>query len=209
MQEPMERSSAARANLLYRDGEVRHYPSFFPERQSDALLKELVSQLPWAQEVALMFGRRVALPRLTAWFGPVEYAYSGVLHPARELVPVLERIRNAIEPVSGPEDSVLANLYRDGRDSVSWHADDEALWGDRPTIASVSFGASRRFLLRHRMGGEKVEVVLGHGSVLLMAGVTQHHWVHCVPKTTTTLGPRVNLTFRRVAGAVDRSQPRS
>ena len=100
---------------------------------------------------------------------------------------------------SCPFNSVLINLYRDGRDSVSWHADDEPVLGRNPVIASISLGAVRRFRFRHRASGETVSVDLPHGSCLVMRAETQHHWVHMLPKTARPVGPRINLTFRRIA----------
>lgn len=186
-------------DLLPCDGTATYHQAFFAPREADRLFEELSSEVAWAQERARLFGRELPLPRLTAWYGPVPYAYSGVVHPPAAMPPVVEAIRSAIAPLAPAMDCVLANRYRDGRDSVSWHADDEAIWGEEPTIASVSFGARRRFVFRHRQSGEKVAVELGHGSLLLMAGSSQRCWLHAVPKTGRAVGERVNLTFRRLA----------
>jgi len=143
------------------------------------------------------------MPRLIAMYGPVGYRYSGVVHPPRALSPVLEAIRGRVEEVSGLAfNSVLANLYRDGRDSVGWHRDSDYAHGGQPDIASVSFGATRRFELRDRAGRARATVDLESGSLLLVSGDAVARWWHRVPKTARAVGPRVNLTFRHmVAGA--------
>jgi alkylated DNA repair dioxygenase AlkB len=194
-----ETKIGAARNLLPCDGEAFYHPRFFPPAEASELFAELLASLAWRQEEAVLFGRRVPLPRLTAWYGPCPYAYSGVLHAARPLAPTLRRIATALAPLAPGVDSVLANRYRTGRDSVSWHSDGEALWGDLPTIASVSFGAERRFSLRHNASRARVDVLLEHGSVLLMAGACQQAWKHCVPKASAVT-ERVNLTFRTLAG---------
>jgi len=142
---------------------------------------------------------RVAIPRLTAWHGEKGYVYSGIrLEPAPWNEPLLELEAIAEELAWAPFNSVLLNLYRDGRDSVSWHADNEPGLGYNPVIASVSLGAQRRFQLRHRRSGARVSLDLPHGSCLIMAGATQHHWLHQLPKTARPVGPRINLTFRHM-----------
>ncbi len=192
----------APANLLPFDGDVRYYPDWFAE-DADELFEALVDGLMWAQAHARFFGKPVPLPRLTAWYGPVEYRYSGVRHPARPFVPVLSRIAAAIEPIAPGMDCVLGNRYRTGADSVGWHTDGEELWGPRPTIASVSFGASRRFVLKHRSSKRIVDIELSHGSVLVLSGTTQSHWLHALPRTAKPVGERVNLTYRRLASATE------
>lgn len=185
-------------NLVGRDGLVIYHPGFFAPARADELFARCQNELVWGQEVARLFGRNMPLPRLTAWYGPIRYAYSGVLHPPRAMAPVLADILGAIEALAPKMDCVLANYYRSGRDSVSWHADDEAEWGSDPVIASVSFGATRRFALRHRESAERVVVELEHNSLLIMAGATQRCWQHAILKTNREVGARINLTFRRL-----------
>ena len=133
-------------------------------------------------------------------YGPVGYRYSGVVHPPRRLTPLLEAIRVRVEDLAGlPFNSVLANLYRDGRDSVGWHRDSDYAHGGQPDIASVSFGATRRFEVRDETGRARSAVDLESGSVLLITGEAIARWWHRVPKTTRPVGPRVNLTFRHMA----------
>lgn len=187
------------ANLLPRDGVVHYVPGFLGRARADALLDDLLDTLAWRAETALLFGRRVALPRLTAWYGPVDYAYSGVVHRAAPLPEPLRALGAELDAVVPGLDCVLANRYRDGRDHVGFHADDEPLWGDQPAIASLSLGGTRRFVLKHRHGTERLVVPLEHGSLLVMSGRTQECWLHAVARTATAVGERVNLTFRRLA----------
>ncbi len=157
-----------------------------------------------------MFGRPVRVPRLVAWHGdPVAvYTYSGTEHRPLPWTPVLVRVRRRVEALTGHEfNAVLLNLYRDGRDGMGWHSDDEPELGPEPVVASASFGATRRFCLRHRRRREsRLDLPLGHGSLLLMHGATQRHWLHAVPKTRAPVGPRVNLTFRTVRPAPPRDR---
>lgn len=187
-------------NLLPRDGEVVLYEQGVSRAAVDRLFEVLLRQTDWRQETATVMGRKVAVPRLTAWYGAAGYVYSGIRHqPAPWTEPLLELKGTAETLASEAFNSVLLNLYRDGRDSVSWHADNEPGLGRNPVIASLSLGASRRFQLRHRQSGERVALELSHGSCLVMAGATQHHWLHQIPKTARPVGARINLTFRRMS----------
>ena len=185
------------------DGEVIVYPSFFAELESDRLFKQLLSTTYWRQDRIKMFGKEVDLPRLTAWYGDEgkSYKYSGIkMNPdvwTPTLLLIKERVKKAIKLNF---DSVLINLYRHGKDYMSWHSDDELELGKNPIIASVSFGATRRFQLRHKSNKDldTVELSLTHGSLIIMKGSTQHFWKHQVPKTTKVSTPRINLTFRTI-----------
>jgi alkylated DNA repair dioxygenase AlkB len=164
-----------------------------------ALLYEHCMQaFPWMQSKIQLFGRRIPIPRLNAWFGDSGYSYSGTSFEAREWTPELLTVKHNIEHASQLTlNSMLANLYRDGSDSMGWHSDDEASLGPRPQIASLSLGASRRFLLRDKKTKKiKREVLLHDGSLLLMLGDTQIDWQHSLPKSTKVVEPRINLTFR-------------
>jgi alkylated DNA repair dioxygenase AlkB len=180
---------------------VTHYPCFFAPDVADELFQAVLATTPWEQHEVIMFGERHAVPRLESWHGDPEahYAYSGI-----DLVPVpwtppLRQVRDGIAPaMGGPANGVLCNLYRDGADKVGWHADDEPELGDQPVIGSVSFGATRRFRLRPAGGGTVTALDLEHGSLLVMAGATQHRFVHELAKTGKSVGRRVNLTYRRV-----------
>jgi alkylated DNA repair dioxygenase AlkB len=174
----------------------------FDAAASDAYLAALHDGLDWEAQQFTMYGRTVPMPRLIAMYGPVGYRYSGVVHPPRALTPDLDAVRRRVEEVvRRPFNSVLANLYRDGRDSVGWHRDSDYAHGGQPDIASVSFGATRRFELHDRERGTRVAVDLASGSVLVMSGAAIARWWHRIAKTARPVGPRVNLTFRHmVAG---------
>lgn len=146
-------------------------------------------------------GKEVPAPRLTAWHGErgCHYRYSGRLHLPAPWTPTLEYLRRRIEETTGQRfNAVLANLYRDGRDGVGWHADNERELGPDPVVASISLGAPRRFRFRSKDRTRRLDMMLEHGSLLLMAEGTQTAWEHCLPRSTRAVGMRVNLTFRRV-----------
>lgn len=172
----------------------------------DALMQE--GAVAWRQDRMMMYGRQVAIPRLNAWYGDpgLDYSYSGIPMAPRPWSPLLRQIRRQVSVTAGEAfTSALINLYRDGRDSVAWHADDEPELGHRPVIASVSLGAAREFQMRHRCyrdnGLPVYKIMLKPGSLLLMRGDTQHNWLHQVPKRSlrNVPGPRINLTFRKIA----------
>jgi alkylated DNA repair dioxygenase AlkB len=184
------------------DGEARYWPEGFERADATALFDALRAGIAWREEEILMFGRRVPVPRRVAWHGDpgARYIYSGTVHEPLPWTPELATIRERVIRLTGaPYNAVLLNLYRDGRDGMGWHADDEPELGPDPVIASVSLGATRRFCLRHRhRKALRLDLPLAHGSVLCMSGATQHHWVHALPKTAAAVGERINLTFRRL-----------
>ena len=181
------------------DGTCRYTPQLFDAAECDRILAVLLREAAWKQEHIRMFGRQLPMPRLTAWYGDAgkTYRYSGLLNEPLPWFSELARLRELVAGVAGTGfNSVLMNQYRDGADSMSWHTDDEPELGRNPTIASLSFGAERNFLLKHVGTSERAGFALGHGSLLIMEGPLQHHWVHRVPKTSRVVGVRVNLTFR-------------
>ncbi len=177
--------------------------NFFDAAASLAHLDGLIAELAWEEQRFTIYGRTVPMPRLIAMYGPVGYRYSGVVHPPCPLTPRLQAIRRHVEAATGTRfNSVLANLYRDGRDSVGWHRDSDYAHGGQPDIASLSFGATRRFEVRDAEGRSRAAVDLESGSLLLITGEAIDRWHHRLAKTTRPVGPRVNLTFRHmVAGA--------
>lgn len=195
-------------NLVPVDGEVFYYPSIFSQVESANIFSHLVNEIVWKQEPILIFGKSVMQPRLTSWYGDEgkEYSYSGITMKPSPWTPTLFEIKQRVESLSGIQfNSALLNQYRDGKDSVGWHRDDEKELGKNPTIASVNFGATRRFLFRHRSDKTlKTSIELQDGSLLLMAGETQHHWYHSIPKTRKFVGPRINITFRVIAHAINK-----
>ena len=183
------------------DGDVLFFEHLFDRAESDRLYQELHTAIQWQQDKIELYGRTIDLPRLTAWYGDPgkSYTYSGILMRPHAWTRNLLRIKKRIEEEVEVEfSSVLLNLYRTGRDSVGWHSDNERELGRNPVIGSVSFGETRMFQMRHltRKKLSRVEIPLGHGSLLLMKGTTQHDWEHQVPKTAQTVEPRINLTFR-------------
>ncbi|MFY9307436.1 MAG: alpha-ketoglutarate-dependent dioxygenase AlkB [Bacteroidia bacterium] len=183
------------------DADIVFYKHFFTNHQSDELFGKLKENIRWQQDKIKLYGKIIDLPRLTAWYGGKAYGYSGITMPVHPFTDELLLIKSAIEKAADVKfTGVLLNYYRNGNDSVSWHSDDEKELGKNPIIASVSFGATRTFQLRHktRKDLEKPAVSLSHGSLLLMKGSTQHFWEHQVPKISKPTGPRINLTFRNI-----------
>jgi alkylated DNA repair dioxygenase AlkB len=195
---PLPSTEAQRLDLP--DADVRLWPQALPQEEADAWFSTLRAGIDWRQEDILIFGERRRVPRLVAWHGDpgTTYTYSGTAHEPSSWTAELQSIRTSVEALSGYRyNSVLLNRYRDGRDGMGWHADDEPELGLNPVIASVSLGATRRFCLRHRRHKDrKLDLLLPHGSLLCMGGATQHHWVHALPKTRRPVGERINLTFR-------------
>ena len=187
------------------DADVRLWPQALARDEADALFAALRADIPWQEEDILIFGERRRVPRLVSWHGDpgTAYSYSGTAHEPRPWTSHLQSLRQRVQSLTGHEyNSVLLNLYRDGQDSMGWHADDEPELGRNPAIASVSLGATRRFKLRHRrLRDAAVTLDLAHGDVLLMAAATQHTCVHSVPKTARPVGERINLTWRCVRPA--------
>lgn len=191
-------SSKVGLNVI-ENGEYIFIPKFFDQLQSDLLFKNLREQISWKQESMNMYGKKVNFPRLTSWYGDNDkpYSFSGItlnqLPWSEELLVIRDKIIPEADVIFN---SVLLNLYRDGNDSISWHTDAEKELGRNPVIASVNFGATRLFQLRHIKTKEKLEINLTHGSLLIMKGELQHFWQHQVPKTNNKVAERINLTFR-------------
>lgn len=186
---------------VIKNGEYLFYPDFFSKSEGDFFLQGLRTDIEWKQESMNMYGKQVNFPRLTAWYGDNDkpYSFSGITLKPKVWTKELVEIKEKIEPVSNTRfNSVLLNLYRNGNDSISWHTDAEKELGINPIIASVNFGATRKFQLRHIKTKEKLEIELTHGSLLIMKGELQHFWQHQVPKTSQTVSERINLTFRAI-----------
>ncbi|MFD0766773.1 alpha-ketoglutarate-dependent dioxygenase AlkB family protein [Mucilaginibacter lutimaris] len=178
-------------------------PGFFTRDESDDLMQRLKATIQWKQETIQMYGRLLNTPRLTAWYGDNSktYAFSGKKYDPYPWTPELLLIKQRVDEAAGITfNSVLLNDYRNGNDSVAWHADDEPELGLNPIIASVSFGQVRRFDVRHKQNHKlKYSVELEHGSLLIMKGDLQHNWEHQVPKSTKAIKERINLTFRVIS----------
>ncbi len=170
-----------------------------------ALFRAVEAEADWHCEDITIFGRTHAMPRLICWMGDMPYRYSGLTHAPAPFSPAVQAARSVAEKLSEAHfNGVLLNLYRDDRDSMGWHADDEASLGLEPVIASVSLGAVRRmrFKPKPHVNGEAFGVDLPAGSLLVMKGETQANWLHAVPKTAKPVGPRINLTFRKIVAGV-------
>jgi alkylated DNA repair dioxygenase AlkB len=182
------------------DADVRYYPCFFDPKTSDRYFETILRETAWEQRVLQVYGQRRPEPRLTAWYGDegAVYSYSGTTRHPKPWTLLLCEIKQRVEETAGVRyNSLLLNQYRDGSDSVGWHSDAESSLGRNPSIASVSFGAVRSFHLRHRQDKQLWHKMhLEHGSLLVMQGPTQHYWQHQVPKTSSAVWPRINLTFR-------------
>lgn len=207
--------AGAPRELLPHDGSALLHEGVWAPDEAEALLATLRATLAWESRRLFIFGRWVDEPRRSAWYGDpgARYHYSGTRLEPLPWTPELERVRLVAQRcaaaagtacaaggAAAPFNSVLANLYRDGDDTMGWHADDEPELGTAPVIASVSLGAERRFDLRHRRTRETVRTVLPSGSVLVMSGATQRHWVHAVPRQARVRGARINLTYRTIVG---------
>ncbi len=184
------------------DGELYYWPHFLSPRKADRLFDRLNSKIPWQHEPVTVFGKSYLQPRLTSLHSSTDktYTYSQLtLHPqpmTPDLVSVLEKIQSHY---AHDFNTVLLNLYRNGQDSNGWHADNEKELGKHPIIASVSLGEARIFHLKHRQDTtQRLKLNLTHGSLLVMAGALQEHWLHQLPKTARAIGPRINLTFRKL-----------
>ncbi|MBY0066662.1 alpha-ketoglutarate-dependent dioxygenase AlkB family protein [Empedobacter falsenii] len=181
------------------NGSYIYIDNFFNRIEADFFLNDFINNIVWEQQSMNMYGKIIPFPRLTTWYGDNDkpYTFSGITlqpHPWNES---LLKIKSRIEPLSGVNfNSVLLNRYRDGNDSISWHTDAEKELGNNPVIASVNFGEERVFQLKHKDTGERIDIPLKHGSLLIMMGELQHFWKHQVPKSKKTMKERVNLTFR-------------
>ena len=185
------------------DAEIRFYENFFDQSECELLFKNLVEKVNWRNDKIKIFNKEVSIPRLSSWYGNagLSYSYSGLKLEPNEWNEELLIIKEKIENHLGIQfNSVLINLYRDGKDSMGWHKDDEKELGINPIIASVSLGQERPFQLKHihnKVHGTKT-IQLSDGSLLLMQGATQHFWKHQIPKTSRQIKPRINLTFRTI-----------
>jgi alkylated DNA repair dioxygenase AlkB len=177
-------------------------PDWLPHDQASDLFAALSTEIAWEIHRIRMFGREVDSPRLSSWIGDpgTAYRYSGTRFEPRPWPPALASVRARLSNELGVTfNSMLANRYRDGRDSMGWHSDAEPELGLRPVIASISLGATRRFILKHRHEGQlKREFALPHGSLLVMRGDTQRNYRHALPRTARPVQERINLTFRRI-----------
>ena len=188
-------------NKLPFDGELYLVEGFYQTDDAQKLFDDLLAKLAWQEEQIFVYGRWVKVPRLMCWYGDEGacYQYSGVTHQPLSWIEPLLSAKHKIEAYhNGSFNSVMANLYRNGSDSMGCHADDEKELGNKPLIASLSLGEQRLLKFRHQKSKEVLDVMLGHGDLLLMAGDIQHYWKHELPKTKKQKAERINLTFRKI-----------
>jgi len=182
------------------DSDILYIPKFIGAFEADTYFETFKNTIPWQQDDIKVFGKVYAQPRLTALFGNNRkpYSYSNITMQPHQFTKELLEIKEHIETKSQVEfTTCLLNLYRDGKDSNGWHADNEKELGQNPVIASITLGQERYFHLKHRtQKALKHKILLEHGSLLLMSGETQHHWLHQIPKTAKPIKERINLTFR-------------
>lgn len=186
------------------DGLLFYAPAFIGKAESDICIPLLQQQIAWRQETIRIFGKSYLTPRLTAWVGDAgkSYSYSGLKLQPGQWTELLLALKLKVETTTGYGfNSVLLNWYRNGNDSMGWHSDDEKELGRNPVIASLSFGAPRTFRFRNKTNHKNsVGLTLENGSLLLMAGTLQHHWQHCLPRSSRQMNDRINLTFRTIVG---------
>jgi alkylated DNA repair dioxygenase AlkB len=188
-------------NLLPKDGTVHYYGKVFSKETSDLYYDYLLNRIPWEHDEAVIFGELILTKRKVAWFGEksFEYTYSKRTRLAKIWTPELLELRQKCEEISGETyNSCLLNLYHDGSEGMAYHSDGEKDLKKHGAIASLTFGAERKFLFKHKTTQEKIELFLENGSLLVMKGTTQDHWLHRLPPTTKVKTPRVNLTFRTI-----------
>lgn len=188
-------------NILPFDGEVIYYGKVFTTEQADVYLKILTDTIAWKQDEVMMFGKHIITKRKAAWYAqqPINYTYSKVTKVALPFTPELTKLNATAADISCETyNACLLNLYHNGGEAMGWHSDDEKEIVKHSTIASFSFGAERKFSFRHRQTKETVSIMLEHGSLLIMKGVTQTYWLHKLHATKTVQLPRINLTFRKM-----------
>jgi alkylated DNA repair dioxygenase AlkB len=188
-------------NLLPFDGQVDYYGSVMAAADAQRYMEYLLAGIEWRHDEAVIFGRRIITKRKVAWYGDgdYDYTYSGVVHQALPWTVELLELKELTEDLTGASyNSCLLNLYHDGEEGMAWHSDAEKELAPGGAIASLSFGAERRFLFRHKETKRQVELTLAAGSLLVMKGATQDRWLHSLPKMKRVTRPRVNLTFRTI-----------
>ncbi|MFB5944777.1 alpha-ketoglutarate-dependent dioxygenase AlkB family protein [Albibacterium profundi] len=188
-------------NLLPRDGTVNYYGRLFSQQEADNYLDSLLKTIEWRNDEAIILGKKIITKRKVAWYGerPFEYTYSNTTKRALQWTDDLLTLKKVIESETGDTfNSCLLNLYHNGEEGMAWHSDGEKDLKRNGAIASLSFGAERKFAFKHKETKEKIELILEHGSLLVMKDTTQTYWLHRLPPTKRIMKPRINLTFRTI-----------
>lgn len=191
----------ANRNLLPKEGVVQYHGRVFNSSQANEYYERLLNEISWSPDQALIFGKLITTKREVAWYADkaYSYTYSKITKTALLWTPLLLEIKAAVEKASGETyNACLLNLYHSGSEGMGWHSDGEKDLKKNGAIASVSFGAQRKFAFKHKEDKEVVDVQLEHGSLLVMKAATQSHWLHRLPPTKKVNSPRINLTFRTI-----------
>ena len=181
------------------EGSFEYFGKLFTEKESGRFFEQLLHEINWQHDELLIFGKRRVTNRKVAWYGDasIEYSYSGTTRIAHQWTSLLIELRQQVEQNTALTfNACLLNLYHNGDEGMGWHSDNEKSLEEPIHIASLSFGAERRFDMKHQKTGDKKSVILENGSLLLMKHPMQHFWKHALPKTKKVIEPRINLTFR-------------
>lgn len=188
-------------NLLPKDGTVNYYGALMSVRDANSYFDDMLKKIEWENDTVIIYGKRIVTKRKVAWYGDInfEYTYSNTTKLALPWIEELQELKSIIEKKTGEKfNSCLLNLYHDGCEGMAWHSDNERELKRNGAIASMSFGAERKFSFKHQESSEKVSLTLQNGSLLVMKDETQHHWLHCLPPSKKIISPRINLTFRTI-----------
>ncbi|OAD90384.1 DNA methylase [Aequorivita soesokkakensis] len=191
----------SKKNLLPKDGMVNYFGRVFSEEEANRYYENLLNKIDWKNDEAIIYGKKIITKRKVAWYGDkeFEYTYSKITKKASLWTPELLELKRTVEEKSSETfNSCLLNLYHSGEEGMAWHSDAEKDLKKNGAIASISFGAARKFAFKHKQTKETISLNLEHGSLLIMKGTTQTHWLHRLPPTTKVNTPRVNLTFRTI-----------
>lgn len=187
--------------ILDNDGLVNYYGKILAYQEANQYLDLLMQNILWKNDEVILFGKHIVTKRKTAWYGDSDYlyTYSNITKQALPWTKKLSDLKQMVEEFAGVKfNSCLLNLYHNGNEGMGWHSDDEKSLGKDNTIASLSFGAERKFLLKHKQTKQIISLVLEHGSLLIMKDATQRNWLHSLPKSKNIVQPRINLTFRTI-----------
>jgi alkylated DNA repair dioxygenase AlkB len=191
------------SNILNKDGMVNYYGKILSSEEANQSFGLLMQNILWENDEVIIFGKHIVTKRKTAWYGDSEYlyTYSKTTKQALAWTKELSELKQIVEELAAAEikfNSCLLNLYHNGNEGVGWHSDGEKSPGKNITIASLSFGAERKFSFKHKQTKQTVSLVLEHGSLLIMNDATQRNWLHSLPKSENITHPRINLTFRTI-----------
>jgi alkylated DNA repair dioxygenase AlkB len=188
-------------NLLPKDGTVNYYGKVLASKEADQYFDLLTQNILWENDEVIILGKHIITKRKAAWYGDSDYSYtySNTTKQALAWTKELSQLKQIVEELAETKfNSCLLNLYHNGDEGMGWHSDDEKSLGKNNTIASLSFGAERNFLFKHKQTKQIISLVLEHGSLLIMKDATQMNWLHSLPKSKNVTRPRINLTFRTI-----------